>query len=85
MPTRPMRFNVSHWHIANVESYRNVTAQQKLADRILAEADRLIDETEDDTIKRKLEVDHQLDVKIKDVEFRKEQLEWQKKQLDEEV
>uniref|UniRef100_A0A0A9X932 Tektin n=1 Tax=Lygus hesperus TaxID=30085 RepID=A0A0A9X932_LYGHE len=85
MPTRPMRFNVNHWHMANVEAYRNITAQQKLADRILAEADRIIDQTEDNTLKHKLEVDHQLDVKIKDIEFRKEQLEWQKKQLDEEI
>ncbi|XP_014261958.1 tektin-1 [Cimex lectularius] len=85
LPRRPPRFTLEEWHLTNISRFKDILAQQKLADRMLTEAERVIDLTTDSTVKNKLEVEHQLTVKIRDIEFKAEQIQSQKKNIDIEI
>lgn len=85
VPLPPARFTVTEWHLNNRQRYRQIENQHHLADRVLAECDRVRDETHETVLKNKGEVEHQLEVKLLDIEFRKVQLENQKKEMDIEV
>lgn len=59
--------------------------QQEASQRLTREADRLIHQTQDIIIKNKLEIDHQSKVKVKDIEFKCEEIERKKYDLSEEI
>lgn len=79
------KYTLNDWHQGTNERRRNTELQHQLAKQILADSERLIEETSEEATKNRREVDHQLQVKIKDIEFTKEQLERQKKQMDLEI
>uniref|UniRef100_A0A023F9D9 Tektin n=2 Tax=Triatoma infestans TaxID=30076 RepID=A0A023F9D9_TRIIF len=79
------KYTMIDWYQGTKERQRNTEIQHQLAERILADSERLIEESSEDATKNRREVDHQLGVKIKDIEFTKEQLERQKKQMDLEI
>uniref|UniRef100_A0A1B6M9P2 Tektin n=1 Tax=Graphocephala atropunctata TaxID=36148 RepID=A0A1B6M9P2_9HEMI len=85
VPPPPARFTINEWYLNNRQRYRQAEDQQHLAERILAESDRTRDEAEDIVVRNKREVEHHLEVKLADVEFRKKLLELQKKDLEVEV
>lgn len=59
--------------------------QQEWAQRLTLEADRLVDQAKDSVMKNKLEVDYRSKVKIKDIEFKCNEIEKQKNDVDEEI
>jgi len=85
VPPKPSHFSINEWYLNSREKLRIAEDQHQLADRIITESERLIDETNDVSLKNRKEVDHQLQVKISDIEFKKSQLEYQKKEMDLEV
>lgn len=85
VPPPPQRFTLSEWYLNNTQQSCMASDQQKLADRILAECSRVHDEAKEIVNKNKKDVDHRLEVKILDIEFRKKQLEQQKKDMDKEI
>lgn len=85
VPPPPSRFTLDEWYLNNRQRYRTAEDQHHLADRILAECERVRDASDDIVKKNKQEVDHHLEVKILDIDFRKTQLEQLKKDMDTEV
>uniref|UniRef100_A0A1B6D5E5 Tektin n=1 Tax=Clastoptera arizonana TaxID=38151 RepID=A0A1B6D5E5_9HEMI len=85
VPPPPSRFTIDEWYLNNRYRYGAAEAQHHLADRILSECDRVRDSTSDIVNKNKHEVDHHLEVKALDIDFRKKQLEQLKKDMDTEV
>ena len=85
LPPKPPRYTYDQWYAANKDRIRFMDDQHQLADRIMLKAERLIDEAADETLKNRREVDHQLEVKVKDIEFQKDTLEQQKKDMDKEI
>ncbi|KAL1132235.1 hypothetical protein AAG570_010192 [Ranatra chinensis] len=81
----PPRFTLTQWHLTTRDHCRNADDQQQLADRILAESERVIEEAEETVLKNKKEVEHHINVKIKDIEFLKSLAGAQKKEMDKEV
>lgn len=82
VPPRAPHYSYQDWLNTNRERIRYSENQQAAADRIIAESEKLIEEAFEVTQTNKLETDHQLDVKIKDIDFLKSQLEMQKKEMD---
>lgn len=74
VPPPPQRFTLDEWHLNNRYRFRCSEAQQQLADRLLAESDRIRELTTENAKANKAEVDHRLEEKLKDIEFRKEEL-----------
>lgn len=74
VPPPPQRFTLDEWHLNNRYRYRCSEAQQQLADRLLAESDRIRELTAENAKTNKEEVDHRLKEKLEDIEFRKEEL-----------
>ncbi|KRT78319.1 hypothetical protein AMK59_8646 [Oryctes borbonicus] len=81
VPPPPSRFSLNEWYLNNRLRYRTCEDQQALADKILAECDRVRDEVEERTVLNKLEVDHKISEKIKDIEFNKGEIERQRKEV----
>ncbi|XP_056632646.1 tektin-1 [Diorhabda sublineata] len=81
VPPPPAKFTLSEWHLNNSFRNRICLDQQKLADSIITEIDRSIDEVQDKTDLNKREVDHNLKEKIKDIEFIKSEIEIQRKEV----
>lgn len=80
VPPPPSRFTLSEWHLNN--SYRNriCLAQQKLADSIKAENNRVIEEAQERTDANRKETDFKLEERIEDIKFAKEEIEKQRKE-----
>ncbi|XP_054257827.1 tektin-1 [Macrosteles quadrilineatus] len=85
VPPPPARFTLTEWYLNNRQRNRQAEDQQHLADRILAECDRVRVEANDIVTQNKNEVEHRFEVKLADIEFRKKQLEQQKKDMEVEV
>ncbi|KAK9503816.1 hypothetical protein O3M35_010294 [Rhynocoris fuscipes] len=76
------KYTLRDWYTSLKQRENATEMQHQLASRIVTESERLIIASADEAIKNRREVDHQLEVKIKDIEFVKDQLERQKKQMD---
>ncbi|XP_048507703.1 tektin-1 [Athalia rosae] len=74
VPPPPQRFTLDEWYRSNRFKYRCSEAQQQLADRLLAESDRVYVLTAESAEANKKEVDHRLDEKLEDIKFRKDEL-----------
>ncbi|XP_020284852.1 tektin-1 isoform X2 [Pseudomyrmex gracilis] len=70
----PSRFTIDQWHLNNQFRYQCSEAQQKLSERLLADAARACDFATEIAKVNKEETDHQLKEKLNDIEFRKEEL-----------
>ncbi|CAG9832653.1 unnamed protein product [Diabrotica balteata] len=81
IPPPPSKFSLSEWHLNNIFRDRICLDQQKLADSVIAENDRAIDEVQDRTDLNKREVDHHLKEKLTDVEFIQSEIEKQRKEI----
>lgn len=70
-PPGPGKYSIRDWNYNNQVKARASTDQQKLADRIINESERVIDETKQTTVKWKKEADHRLEERICDISVRK--------------
>ncbi|KAB0795165.1 hypothetical protein PPYR_12004 [Photinus pyralis] len=81
VPPPPTRFTLNEWYLNNRIRYRACLDQQQLADKILAECERgqgIIDEV---TALNKREVDHRITEKISDIQFVKDDIVKQRKEV----
>lgn len=81
VPPPPPRFTLSEWHLNNRFRNRICLDQQKLADSVIAESDRLIDAVNEKTDHNKCDADHKLQEKVKDIEFNHEEICKQRKEV----
>ncbi|KAK9892862.1 hypothetical protein WA026_022543 [Henosepilachna vigintioctopunctata] len=65
----PSRYTLEEWNLCNRATSRCCLTQQLIADQVLAECGRIKDLTEEIVRTNKLETDHKLEEKIKDIEF----------------
>jgi tektin-1 len=80
LPLASSHFTLSEWYLNNRRHYRTAEDQQQVADRVIAESDRLCDLISDVTKYNKAEVDNKLEERIKDTEYQKKENEIQKKE-----
>lgn len=73
------KFSHKDWTNNNQLKSRMSCDQQKLADRIICEASRVIDETKETTSKFKKETDYRLEERVTHIAFTVEELREQKK------
>ncbi|XP_069673302.1 tektin-1 [Periplaneta americana] len=78
VPPPPSRFTLSEWYLNNRHRYKTAEDQQQIAERVIAESDRLRDLIADVTKLNKIEVDTRLEERIKDTEHLKKENELQK-------
>lgn len=73
------------WRYTNEQEINAAEKQQELAQRLTLEADRLMKQAKDTVLKNELEIDHRSNVKINDVEFKRNEIERQKRNVEEEI
>lgn len=73
------KFSHKDWAYNNQLKSRISCEQQKLADRVICEASRVIDETKETTTKFKKETDYRLEERVAHIAFTVEELREQKK------
>lgn len=73
------KFSHKDWSYNNQLKSRISSDQQKLADRVICEASRIIDETKETTTKFKRETDYRLEERIAHIAFTVEELREQKR------
>lgn len=81
MPPRSAKFTVAEWKLSNDQRCRNTEDQQQLADRVLAESRRIRDETRERAEIMKATTDRRLDERIGDIEFNRQELQIQRKEI----
>lgn len=73
------KYSVKDWSYNNQLKSRISCDQQKLADRVICESERVIDETKETTSKFKKETDYRLEERVSHIAFTVEELREQKK------
>ena len=73
------KFSHKDWSFNNQLKSRISSDQQKLADRVICEASRVIDETKETTSKFKKETDYRLEERVAHIAFSVDELREQKK------
>lgn len=73
------KFSHKDWSYNNQLKSRISCDQQKLADRVICEASRVIDETKETTSKFKKETDYRIEERVAHIAFTVEELREQKK------
>ncbi|KAJ4434396.1 hypothetical protein ANN_22956, partial [Periplaneta americana] len=81
VPPPPSRFTLSEWYLNNRHRYKTAEDQQQIAERVIAESDRLRELIADATKLNKIEVDTRLEERIKDTEHLKKENELQKQNV----
>lgn len=81
IPPRSTKFTLNEWKLSNDMRCRNTEDQQQLADRVLAECERIRDETEDRADVMKSTTDRRIEERIGDIEFNKNELQIQRKEI----
>lgn len=81
VPPRTTKFTIDEWNLSNDQRARNTEDQQQLADRILAESQRIRDETGERAEVMKATSDRRIEERIGDVEFNKNELQIQRKEI----
>lgn len=81
MPPRGAKFTISEWRLSNDQRCRNTEDQQQLADRILGECERVREETAERALIMKETSDHRIQERIGDIEFNKNELQVQRKEI----
>nr|CAI5860677.1 unnamed protein product [Callosobruchus analis] len=85
VPPPPSRFTLSEWHLQNRYRNRICLDQLRLADSVVSETDRSIEEVNERTDLNKRDTDHKLAEKLKDIEFNKTEIEKQRKEVVKEI
>lgn len=73
------------WRQRGEQEIAAAEEQQELAQRLTLEADRLVAKAKDSIVQNKQEIDHQSKVKVKDVEFKCNEIERQKRDVEDEI
>ncbi|XP_063831879.1 tektin-1 [Ostrinia nubilalis] len=81
MPPRAAKFTLSEWKLSNDQRCRNTEDQQQLADRVLGECERIRQETAERSTIMKTTSDRRLEERIGDVEFNKNELQIQRREI----
>lgn len=81
IPPPPTRFTLNEWYLNNRYRYRCCEDQQALADKIIAECDRVNDMVEEITLLNKHQVDHKIKEKIDIIEFSRGEIRRQRKEV----
>lgn len=81
MPPRTAKFTLSEWKLSNDQRARNTEDQQHLADRVLGESERIREETGERAEIMKSTVDRRIEERIGDIEFNKNELIIQRKEI----
>ncbi|XP_067217319.1 tektin-1 [Linepithema humile] len=81
IPSLIPRFTLNEWHHNNQFRYRCSEAQQESSDRLLADSTRACDLATEIVKTNKEKTDHQLREKINDIEFRRGELLWVRKDI----
>ncbi|KAG6440274.1 hypothetical protein O3G_MSEX001217 [Manduca sexta] len=81
MPPRTAKFTISEWKMSNDQRCRNAEDQQQLADRVLGESERVREETAERAEIMKATTDRRLEERIGDVEFNKNELKIQRREI----
>uniref|UniRef100_A0A182KDI9 Tektin-1 n=1 Tax=Anopheles christyi TaxID=43041 RepID=A0A182KDI9_9DIPT len=79
LPPEQPKYTTRDWNVNNQRQNVFSLEQQALADRVISESDRIIDETKHTTEEGKSEVDFRLKERIEDIQFRRDELQQQKK------
>lgn len=85
IPPQPVRFTLSEWELNNRTNTRYTLDQQQLAQRILVESERLCDKSRESAERNKLETNHKIDERISEIQFRKNETEINRKDIEMEV
>ncbi|CAG9857876.1 unnamed protein product [Phyllotreta striolata] len=85
LPPPPPKYTINEWHLTNNLRTRTCLDQQRLADSVIAENDRAIEEINERTEHNKKVTDRAIDEKIKDLEFNISEIERQRKELCKEI
>ncbi|XP_037976231.2 tektin-1 [Plutella xylostella] len=80
-PPRTAKFTLQEWKLSNDQRLRNAEDQQHLADRILGECEKVRDETKERSELLKETTDRRIEERIGDIEFNKQELLVQRKQI----
>lgn len=70
----PPKFLPHEWHLANKNRYSNAEAQRSRSERLIAESQRLVEETEKATRISQRDVQKKLEQRIEDIRFWKQEL-----------
>ncbi|XP_026490385.1 tektin-1 [Vanessa tameamea] len=81
MPPRAAKFTLNEWKMSNEQRCRNTEDQQQLADRILGECERIREETAERAIIMKATSDRRIEERIGDIEFNKNELQMQRREI----
>ncbi|CAK1589001.1 unnamed protein product [Parnassius mnemosyne] len=81
IPPRAAKFTLGEWTLSNDQRCRNTEDQQQLADRVLSESERVRDETAERAAIMKATSDRRIEERIGDVEFNKNELQIQRKEI----
>lgn len=81
MPPRGPKFTLPEWKLSNDQRCRNTEDQQQLADRVLGECERVREETAERAAIMKATSDRRIEERIGDVEFNKQELQLQRKEI----
>lgn len=65
----PPKFTPPEWTISNQTKYANAEAERAAAERLIAESDRLADETDATTKKTQRDVNKKFDQRINDIKY----------------
>lgn len=75
------KFTIHEWKLTNGARERNAYSQLQLADQVLAETGRVIEETTERSTKQKDTVDRRLEERIGDVTFNRDELQRQRDEI----
>ncbi|XP_068623202.1 tektin-1-like [Battus philenor] len=81
VPPRSAKFTLEEWRMNNDQRCRNTDDQQQLADRVLYESERIREETAERAAIMKATTDRRIEERIGDVEFIKNELQIQRKEI----
>ncbi|XP_044733184.1 tektin-1 [Chrysoperla carnea] len=81
MPPPPPKFTLDEWTISNLRRSGIVEDQQQLAERIIAESQRVYDEVLGKSKRSKMESDHRLRERVNDLNFYKNEILLQRKKI----
>lgn len=85
MPPRSAKFTLSEWRLNNDARCRNTEDQQQLADRVLGESERIREETAERSEIMKATSDRRIEERLGDIEFNKNELMIQRKEITNEL
>ncbi|CAH0663784.1 unnamed protein product [Spodoptera exigua] len=81
IPPRSAKFTIDEWKLSNEQRCRNTEDQQQLADRVLGESNRVREETHERANILKATTDRRIEERIGDIEFNKNELQIQRKEI----